>query len=101
MGRITVADLRATLARTEKLLRNAGELGPDEVLYVSQEMAGTPWQVFVKRTHMVGPIAGHPVIGWFGESSWLGRTKADAQRDLRRTNAALIMHLKATGRPTE
>ena len=73
----------------------------DEILYVSQEAAGCPWQVFVRRRHMAGPETGHPVIGWFGHGGWLGRTKKEAHRDLQRTNAALVMHLRRVGKLTE
>jgi len=101
MGRISVNDLKLIIRRTEELLRRAGELEEDEILYVSQETAGCPWQVFVRRRHMAGPQTGHPVIGWFGHGGWLGRTKKEAHRDLQRTNAALFMYLRRVGKLTE
>lgn len=99
MGRITMTELLETKARTEELLRKAGEIGPEERMDLRK--TGDFWHVGIRKVRHSEYEAGHPALSWFGFGGSLGRTKALARWDLQRTNAGLLTYLRRVGKLTE
>jgi hypothetical protein len=99
MARVTMAELLETKARTELLLRRAGELAPDERLDLRR--TGDFWSIGIRKVGHSEYEGGHPALSWFGFGGTLERTKSLARWDLQRTNAALLTYMRRVGKPTE